>query len=162
MRLIAGEDFIKFSHCESSRSYIKKWRTSRRMPPCTMSVQNIPSQARYSLCVLYCVTRWSFIPMCVMFSVKSGLRRFITGRIWDCIQTFPDWVGNEINNNNKNLLRSNTKGYGDKTHWTDSQNTIQLHLLAESCTICSSRSRRPVRKLLDTESLRFYNSSYFR
>jgi hypothetical protein len=26
----------------------------------------------------------------------------------------------------------------------------QLHLVAESCTICSSRSRRPVRKLLDT------------
>jgi len=24
---------------------------------------------------------------------------------------------------------------------------IQLHLVAESCTICSSRSRRPVRKL---------------
>jgi len=29
---------------------------------------------------------------------------------------------------------------------------IQLHLLAESCTICSFRSRRPVRKLLDTPS----------
>jgi hypothetical protein len=29
---------------------------------------------------------------------------------------------------------------------------IQLHLLTESCTICSSRSRRPVRKLLDTPS----------
>jgi hypothetical protein len=27
---------------------------------------------------------------------------------------------------------------------------IQLHLMAESCTICSSRSRRSVRKLLDT------------
>jgi hypothetical protein len=27
---------------------------------------------------------------------------------------------------------------------------IQLHLVAESCTICSSRSRWPVRKLLDT------------
>jgi len=27
---------------------------------------------------------------------------------------------------------------------------IQLHLEAESCTVCSSRSRRPVRKLLDT------------
>jgi hypothetical protein len=26
---------------------------------------------------------------------------------------------------------------------------IQLHLVTESCTICSSRSRRPVRKLLD-------------
>jgi hypothetical protein len=30
---------------------------------------------------------------------------------------------------------------------------IQLHLVAESCTICSSRTRRPVRKLLDTPSL---------
>jgi hypothetical protein len=29
---------------------------------------------------------------------------------------------------------------------------IQLHLVAESCTIWSSRSRRPVRKLLDTLS----------
>jgi hypothetical protein len=27
---------------------------------------------------------------------------------------------------------------------------IQQHLVAESCTICSSRSRRPVRKLSDT------------
>jgi len=29
---------------------------------------------------------------------------------------------------------------------------IQLHLVAESCTICSSRSWRPVPKLLDTSS----------
>jgi hypothetical protein len=29
---------------------------------------------------------------------------------------------------------------------------IQLHLVAESCTICSSRSGPPVRKLLDTPS----------
>jgi hypothetical protein len=29
---------------------------------------------------------------------------------------------------------------------------IQLRLVAESCTICTSRSRRPVRKLLDTLS----------
>jgi hypothetical protein len=29
---------------------------------------------------------------------------------------------------------------------------IQLHLVAESCIICSSRSRWPVRKLLDTPS----------
>jgi hypothetical protein len=32
------------------------------------------------------------------------------------------------------------------------QIVIQLHLVAESCTICSSRSRRQVRKLLDTPS----------
>jgi hypothetical protein len=29
---------------------------------------------------------------------------------------------------------------------------IQLHLVAEGCTICSSHSRRPVRKLLDIPS----------
>jgi hypothetical protein len=29
---------------------------------------------------------------------------------------------------------------------------IQLHLVAESCTICSSLSRCPVLKLLDTSS----------
>jgi hypothetical protein len=33
--------------------------------------------------------------------------------------------------------------------------TIQLHLVAENCTTCSSRSRRPVRKLLDTLSYSF-------
>jgi hypothetical protein len=30
---------------------------------------------------------------------------------------------NEINNNNKYSLRNNTKGYGGKTHQTDSQNS---------------------------------------
>jgi hypothetical protein len=29
---------------------------------------------------------------------------------------------------------------------------IQLHLVAESCTVCSSRCRWPVQKLLDTPS----------
>jgi len=29
---------------------------------------------------------------------------------------------------------------------------IQLHLVAESCTICISRSRRPDRKILGTSS----------
>jgi hypothetical protein len=33
-----------------------------------------------------------------------------------CIQKFPNWVDNEINNNNKHSLSSNTKGYGSKTH----------------------------------------------
>jgi hypothetical protein len=30
---------------------------------------------------------------------------------------------NEINNNNKHSLRSNAKGYGGKTHYSDSQNS---------------------------------------
>jgi hypothetical protein len=32
------------------------------------------------------------------------------------IQKFPDRVDNEMKNNNKHLFRSNTKGYGGKTH----------------------------------------------
>jgi hypothetical protein len=31
-----------------------------------------------------------------------------------CIQKFPYWVDNEINNNNKHSLGRNTKGYGGK------------------------------------------------
>jgi len=34
--------------------------------------------------------------------------------------------------------------------------TIQLRLVAESFIVCSSRSRRPVRKLLDTSSYSWY------
>jgi hypothetical protein len=45
-----------------------------------------------------------------------------------CIQKFPDWVHNEINNNNKHSLRSNIKGYGGKTHYTDSQNSATIAL----------------------------------
>jgi len=35
---------------------------------------------------------------------------------------------------------------------------IQLHLVAESCTICSPRSRGPVRKLLDNVANFIHNS----
>jgi len=34
-----------------------------------------------------------------------------------CVQKFPDWVDNEIYAyNNERSLRSDTKGYGGKTH----------------------------------------------
>jgi hypothetical protein len=69
--------------------------------------------------------------------------------IWRCTQKFPDWVDNKINSNKVN------------THWEATQRimvaklirmthklVIQLHLVAESCTICSSHSRWPVQKLL--------------
>jgi hypothetical protein len=40
-----------------------------------------------------------------------------------CIQKFPDWVDNEVNDyNNKHSLRSNTKSYDSKIHWSDSRN----------------------------------------
>jgi hypothetical protein len=68
-----------------------------------------------------------------------------------CIQKFPDAVDNEIT-----LTTINTR-------WEATQSVMaakitrlahkiarQLHLVAESCIICSSRSRRPVRILSDT------------
>jgi len=41
----------------------------------------------------------------------------VADEVRGCIQKFPDWVDNEIYAyNNKDSLRSNTKGYGGKTH----------------------------------------------
>jgi hypothetical protein len=53
---------------------------------------------------------------------------------------------------NKHWMRSNAKGYRAKLTRLTHEIAIKLHLVAQSCTICSSRSGRPVRKLLDTPS----------
>jgi hypothetical protein len=82
---------------------------------------------------------------CGLMHILSYLRR--------CIQKFPGWVHNEINNSsNKHSSRSNTKGYGNKIHQTDSQNSDTTAPSGRELYICSSRSRRPVRILLDTPS----------
>jgi hypothetical protein len=49
-------------------------------------------------------------------------------------------------------LRNNTEVMAAKLTRLTHKIAIQLHVVAESCIICSSRSRRPVRKLLDTSS----------
>jgi hypothetical protein len=81
---------------------------------------------------------------------------------------FPDWVDNEIYAyNNKYWLRSNIKGYGSKTHYTDSENSdttalsgrelynLQFSLQAASpetfeyTLVCSTHGvRKPERKSL--------------
>jgi hypothetical protein len=66
----------------------------------------------------------------------------------ECIQKFPDWVDNQTNTRWEATQRIMAAKLIILTH----KIAIQLHLVAESCTICSSRSRRPVRKLLDTPS----------
>jgi hypothetical protein len=67
------------------------------------------------------------------YHTASQPRRLITwtysfclrhSAIWGCIQKFPDWVYNEIYAYLWYYsLRSNTKGYGDKTRQTDSQHS---------------------------------------
>jgi hypothetical protein len=55
-----------------------------------------------------------YITMCVKIFVLH---------VRGCVQKFPDWVDNEIYAYLWYYsLRSNTKGYGDKTYYTDSQN----------------------------------------
>jgi hypothetical protein len=43
-------------------------------------------------------------------------RRIGGVEVYEGVSKFPDWLDNEINNNNKHSLRSNTMGYGSKTH----------------------------------------------
>jgi len=70
-----------------------------------------------------------------------------------CSQKFPDWIYNEIY---AYLwcysLRCNTKGYGGNTHYTDSQNSDTTAPSVKELYHLQSRSKRPVRKLLDTPS----------
>jgi len=47
---------------------------------------------------------------------KSKTDVFTAVKIRGYIQKFSDWIVNEINNINRFSLRSNTKGYGGKTH----------------------------------------------
>jgi hypothetical protein len=72
--------------------------------------------------------------------------------IWGCIQKFLDWVDYEITTTKNTRWEATQRVMAaDLTRLTH-KIAIQLQLVAESCTICSSRSRRPVRKLSDTPS----------
>jgi hypothetical protein len=68
---------------------------------------------------------WNTVVVVVVVVKINLLKSAMWQNIWGCIQKFLDWVNNKIsnnNNNNKQLFRSSTKGYGSKTHYTDSQN----------------------------------------
>jgi hypothetical protein len=67
-----------------------------------------------------------------------------------CIQKFPDWVITKTTINTR--WEATQSVMGTKLTRLTHKIAIQLYLVAESCTICSSRCRRPVRKLLDTPS----------
>jgi hypothetical protein len=81
-------------------------------------------------------------------SVTCVISSFI---LQGCIQKFPDWVDNEIYAYNTSW-EATQRGMETKITRLIHKIAIQLHLVAESCTICSSRSRRQVRKLLVTAS----------
>jgi hypothetical protein len=87
--------------------------------------------------LLYC----NYTVHCPLFEIRG------------CIQKLLDWVDNEItilNTGWEGIQRAMEAKLTRLTH----NIVIQQQLMAERCTICSSRSRRPVRKLLDTSSYR--------
>jgi hypothetical protein len=70
-----------------------------------------------------------------------------------CIQKFPDWVYDEVDTTTINPRWEATQSVmATKLTRLTHKIAIQLHLVAESCTICSSHFRRLVRKLLDKSS----------
>jgi hypothetical protein len=93
---------------------------------------------------------------CNLKRTCNGIWRNLQGRI----QKFPDWVDNEIRTINTRWDTTQSVMVAKLTRPTH-KIVIQLHLMAESCTICSSGSRRPVQKLLDTPSKHIYVSDRF-
>jgi hypothetical protein len=59
-----------------------------------------------------------------------------------CIQKSPERVDNEINNNNKHSLRSNTKDYGSKTQNSDTNapSGRELYHLQFSLQVASAKT----------------------
>jgi hypothetical protein len=66
------------------------------------------------------------------------------------VQKFPDWVDKETEIST--CWEATQRVMVAKPTRLTHKIAIQLHLVAESYTICSSRSRRPVRKLFDISS----------
>jgi hypothetical protein len=67
---------------------------------------------------------WCLTVSVESFKLLHGTQLLASGRsrpfrclVRGCIQKFPDWVDNEIYTyNSKHSLRSNTEGYGGRTH----------------------------------------------
>jgi hypothetical protein len=82
------------------------------------------------------------------FEATGGLNRNSEAEklLRACIQKFPDWVIT------KSTINTRWEAMAVKLTRLTHKIAIQLYLVAESCTICSFRSRLPVRKILDTPS----------
>jgi hypothetical protein len=69
---------------------------------------------RYILRIYQFLVQWAVLEKTEKFDLIFHLK---LGVIRGCIRKFSDWVDNEIYAyNNKHSLRSNTEGYGSRTH----------------------------------------------
>jgi hypothetical protein len=98
---------------------------------------------------------------CYLQYIRGYLHNLnLEGSIRGCIQKFPDWVITKYTLTTINTRWEATQRIMEvKLTRLTHKIAIQLHPVTESCTICSFRSRRPVRKLLDTHSFAtFYDT----
>jgi len=83
-------------------------------------------------------------------TVSQKEHQFLLELIQGCIQKFLDWVDNESSSSNNTHWKATQRVMVEKLTQLTNKIVIQVHLVAESCTICGSRSRQPVQKVLDT------------
>jgi hypothetical protein len=93
----------------------------------------------------------NLIILCVFWE-RESYRQKLLSWIWRCIQKFLNWVNNEKTTTVNTYWEATQKVMVGKLTKLTHKIVIQLHLVAESCTICSSHSRWPFQKLLDTPS----------
>jgi hypothetical protein len=94
---------------------------------------------------------WNYTPL--MTSTASGksfvkylFPHFLSCSIRGCIQKFPDWVITKYTHTTINTRWEATQRImAAKLITLTHKLAIQLHLVSENCTICSSRSSRSVR-----------------
>jgi len=92
------------------------------------------------------------------YFIHNKLIFYTTTQIWGCIKKFPDWVKTKYIFTTRNTCSEATQRVmAAKLTTLTHKIAIQLHLVAESHNICSSCSRWPVRKLLDTSA---YNNKF--
>jgi hypothetical protein len=82
-----------------------------------------------------------------MYWTRFGYSLWRITNVRGGIQKFPDWVHNEITTTNTRWEATQRVMAAKLTRLTH-KIVIQQHLVAESCTICSSRSRRPTSSYL--------------
>jgi hypothetical protein len=122
------------------------------IPPIQTTCSNHPSL--FDLITLTIMSNYKFWNRTISLPrYVISFRMFWLTNVRSCIQKIPDWVITNCTLTTINTLWGATQMVmAAKLTRMIHKIAIQLHLVAGSCIICSSRSRRPVRKLFDTPS----------
>jgi hypothetical protein len=114
----------------------------KMVPRCALTQSSVTNSCAYSMLT----RKHALFVHLTLRPVQSACKQV---KIRGCIQKFPDGVDKELYTLTK-VNKATQRAMAVKLTILTHKIAIQLHLVAESCTICSSRARQPVRKLVDT------------